>query len=182
MASAPGAVAERSAASLIPAMKSTLSLLNSALLFACVSMYFGTGWSLALFFFPMASTLTVNNYALVFVTPVANATTFLTAMTKLMFVLNLIMIVTEWRTPQRGWPIVVFVSLLAATLLTLYGIFPYNHLLNAGFTDETQLHATLSKWMTLNLVRFSLWTVEWVAMMAFFVQKLKRLESATYPA
>ncbi|HWZ94952.1 MAG TPA: hypothetical protein VNW30_07140 [Opitutaceae bacterium] len=160
-------------------MKSILSLLNSALLFLCVSMYFGTGWSLALFFFPTAAHLTVSSYALVFVSPVANATTFLTVMTKVMLVSNLIMIVVEWKTPYRWWPIIVFLALIAATLLTVYGIFPYNNLMNAGITDEVLLHQTLSKWMTLNLVRFSLWTVEWLAMMTYFVLKLKRTEAAT---
>ncbi len=160
-------------------MKSTLALLNRALLFLCTSMYFGTGWSLALFFFPMAAHLTTSNYALVFVSPVANATTFLTVMTKVMLVSNVVMIVTDWKTPYRWWPVLVMLALIAATLLTVYGIFPYNHLMDAGITDETVLHQTLSKWMTLNLVRFSLWTVEWLGMMAYFALKLKRLEAAT---
>ncbi len=41
---------------------STLLVASYMLLFACTSMYFGTGWSLVLFSFPTADQLTPDNY------------------------------------------------------------------------------------------------------------------------
>ena len=52
-----------------------------AFLFLCVSMYFGTGWSLWLFSFPVTPQLTPAIYYLQFVPQVTAATEFFTQMT-----------------------------------------------------------------------------------------------------
>jgi hypothetical protein len=155
-------------------MKRVLLTLNSSFLFLCASMYLGTGWSLILFSFPMAPQLTVETYYLPFVVPVEAASAFFTTMTKLMLVSNLIMIVAEWKTPLRCFPIIVLLATIAATVLTIYGIFRYNEIMRDGIKDSALLHQTLAAWMSLNKVRVGLWTVEWAAMMGYFGLKINQ--------
>lgn len=145
-----------------------LLVLNNALLFLCVSMYLGTGWSLILFSFPIAPQLTIDNYYMQFVPQVTAATHFFTWMTGLMVLLAVIMIVAEWRSRMRWAPVVVLVGVLAATGLTLRFILPYNAAMSDGITDPVQLQEVLGRWMMLNRIRVGVWTVQWSAMMIFF--------------
>ena len=62
-------------------MKTKLLLLSYAILFAGVSIYFGTGWSTVIFQFPTLPELNVSNYYLHFVPQVAAATGFFTVIT-----------------------------------------------------------------------------------------------------
>jgi len=64
--------------------------LNHIVLLLCCSIYVGTGVSLLVFQFPLAPQLTVDNYYLIFVEPVVNATRFFTYMTVLMLICSLI--------------------------------------------------------------------------------------------
>lgn len=145
-----------------------LLTLNKALLFACVSMYFGTGWSLVLFSFPIAPELTPDNYYNQFVPQVTAATEFFTYMTMVMMVCCVIFIIEEWKTPFKWYPIGVLVLVIAATLLTTTFIIPYNERMAAGITDMEELHDVLDKWMRLNVIRVSLWTLQWLLMMIFY--------------
>ena len=145
-----------------------LRIANAALLFLCCSMYFGTGWSMGLFSFPIRPQLTVDNYYLVFVPEVAAATNFFTYMTSVMMLSAALMIYTEWRSWLRAVPIVVLVAVTASTALTIVWIFPYNDAMTAGIKDPAVLAATLLAWMNLNWARISLWTVMWAAMMLYF--------------
>ncbi len=151
-------------------MKNILSGFNRALLFACVSMYFGTGWSLVLFSFPVASQLTVGNYYLQFVPQVTAATRFFTYMTMVMMVTSGIMIIEEWRSPRKWYPILVLLLVIFATFLTIKFIFPYNQQMADGITDPTALKEVLGKWMRLNIVRVSIWTLQWVTMGFYFIE------------
>lgn len=152
-------------------MKKSLLTLNSAFLFLCISMYLGTGWSMVLFSFPVVPRLTVDNYYLVFVPEVASATNFFTPMTKLMIVAGCIMIWSEWKTHFRWVPIIVLLSVIAATALTLYCIFPLNKAMTDGIKTQTELQHTLASWMSLNKLRVALWSVQWAAMMFYFGRK-----------
>lgn len=149
-------------------MKATLTVWNASFLFLTTAMYLGTGWSMWLFQFPVAPQLTPSTYYWVFVPQVASATTFFTWMTSLMMLSALIMIWLEWKTDMRWVPIVVLLAVLTATGLTVKFIFPYNNAMSAGIHDPGQLQDILTKWMTLNKVRVSLWTVQWAAMMWYF--------------
>jgi hypothetical protein len=142
--------------------------LNTSLLFMCVSMYFGTGWSLVLFSFPLSPQLTVDNYYLEFVPQVNAATRFFTWMTSAMCVFGVTMLVCEWHSPLVWVPAVVLGAIVAATLLTVVLIFPLNRLMAAKITDPAVLRDTLARWMSLNRVRVGLWSAQWVAMMAYF--------------
>jgi hypothetical protein len=158
-------------------VKQNLLLLNHSLLFLCVSMYLGTGWSLILFSLPTAPHLTPENYYYAFVPQVHAATVFFTSMTKLMIVLCIIMIVAEWKTGFRWVPVVVLLAVFAATGLTIKYIFPYNDAMAHGIKDAHELQATLGHWILLNKIRVSLWTVQWLAMMVYFAAKIKALWS-----
>jgi len=149
-------------------MKATLLVLNSSFLFACASMYLGTGWSLILFSFPIVPQLTPASYYLAFVPEVAAATHFFTGMTVAMLVSAIIMAVAEWKTGYRWAPIAVFLAVVAATVLTEHNIFPLNAKMDAGIKDPAELQTVLAQWTMLNRVRVWIWTAEWAAMMAYF--------------
>src|SRR6185369_3054246 len=99
---------------------------NKLMLFACVSMYFGTGWSLVLFSFPVADKLTTANYYLQFVPQVTAATAFFKVMTCVMMVNAGILIIEEWRSHLKWFGIGVLLAIIIATALTIIYIFPYN--------------------------------------------------------
>lgn len=143
-------------------------ILNHVILFCCCSIYLGIGAFMIVFLFPLEPRITPDNYAFVFVEPVAHATTFLTWLTIVMIVTALVMLFTEWFTGIRWVPIVVLAGLIGATLLTIYGLFPYNRQLNAGIDDPAQLAHVFSRWAALNRIRVSLWAVQWLAMAYWF--------------
>ena len=142
--------------------------LNKVLLFDCTSMYFGTGWSLVLFSFPIAPELTPDTYFIPFVSPVQAATEFFTIMTMVMMGSCILFIIGEWRTKRKWYPIVILVLVILATLLTIFFIFDYNAQMGAGITDADTLREVLDSWMTLNTIRVSIWTVQWLTMALYF--------------
>jgi len=147
----------------------TLIIISYMLLFACTSMYFGTGWSLVLFSFPTARDLTPANYYTHIVPQVQAATRIFTWMTNLMIVLAIVMIISEWGEPFGWVPWVVLGGVAAATALTIFGIFKHNKRLTEGIEDPNELTETLVAWMRLNVFRVGLWTVQWLAMAVWFV-------------
>jgi hypothetical protein len=149
-------------------MKNLLLTLNAALLFACVSMYFGTGWSIALFSIPVIPQFTPENYYYAFVPEVANATAFFTIMTQVMIVCGLIMIVAEWKTNYRWLPIIVLLLVIASTALTVYIIFPINKEMADGIKTATALQQTFASWKFLTEVRVAIWSLQWTSMMLYF--------------
>lgn len=155
-----------------------LLILNKVILFACASMYFGTGWSLVLFSFPVAPELTPDNYYMQFVPQVQAATKFFTYMTMLMMVCCMIFIIEEWRTSIKWYPIVFLVLVILATLLTIYFIFEYNEQMTAGITDPMILKGVLKKWMNLNTIRVSIWTLQWLVMGIYFFRADLKLKHA----
>jgi hypothetical protein len=148
-------------------VRSTPIVLNDLLLLACVSMYFGTGWSLVLFSFPIRPRLTTDTYYDQFVPQVTLATKFFTWMTMVMIATSIVMLVSEWH--HKWWaPTIVLAGILLATGLTVRFILPLNKIMAAGITDPGVLDSTLRRWMTLNRIRVGLWTVQWLAMAAYF--------------
>jgi hypothetical protein len=154
------------------------AVVNAAFLLACISMYFGTGWSLVLFSFPVAPQLTPANYYLQFVPQVEAATRFFTYMTGAMLASAAIMIWTEWRTGYRWVPIAVLLAVVAATGLTMTLIFPLNREMSAGIATQDRLVAVLDRWMLLNRIRVGIWTVQWLAITTYFVHKAVRAPKA----
>lgn len=151
--------------------------INHSLLFLCTSMYLGTGWSLILFSFPIAPELTPDNYYMQFVPQVTAATNFFTYMTVVMIVTALIMMIAERKSYLKWFPVGVLLGVIVATALTILFILPYNEQMSARIRDADVLSEVLNKWMNLNIVRVSLWTVQWLCMMGYFF--VKYMESAT---
>ena len=147
---------------------SRLFILNDLLLLLFVSMYLGTGWSLVLFSFPIAPKLTVDSYYMQFVPQVTAATRFFTVMTSLMLVSAAIMIVSLWGSALAWLPMIVIAAVIAATVMTVIWILPLNNQMSAGIKDPVQLNDIIGRWMALNRVRVGLWSVQWLAMAAFF--------------
>jgi Mn2+/Fe2+ NRAMP family transporter len=148
-------------------------ILDATLLLLCVSMYLGTGWSLVLFSFPSRSTLRVDNYYDQFVPPVQRATRFFTWMTTVMIATAIVLIVADRSSAYVIAPAIMLASAIAATALTIKFIFPYNKRMAARITDERELQSVLGKWMFLNWIRVSLWTVQWFAIAGYFAFRLR---------
>src|SRR5438094_7850446 len=100
-------------------MLRNLVLADEMLLFACVSMYFGTGWSTALFSFPIIPRLTVDNYYLHFVPQVRSATRTFTVLTTLITATGLAMLADEWGSGLMWVPIVVVAVCIGSATLTV---------------------------------------------------------------
>ncbi len=148
-------------------------ILDASVLLMCTSMYFGTGWSLVLFSFPGRSKLTVDNYYNQFVPQVTRATRFFTWMTTLMIAAAIVLVVEERDSAYVIAPAIVLAGVLAATGLTIKFILPYNKQMAAGIHDNAELQRILGKWMFLNWIRVSLWTVQWVAITTWFALHLR---------
>jgi hypothetical protein len=69
-------------------------------------------------------------------------------------------------------PAVLLAAVLAATGLTVKFIFPYNKRMKEHIRDPAELQVVLGKWIRLNWIRTLLWTVEWVAITAWFAVRL----------
>ncbi len=147
---------------------------NAVFLLLCVSMYLGTGWSLVLFSFPIAPKLTPATYYLQFVPQVDAATRFFSHMTMAMMASAVLMLWKEWQTGYRWVPAAVLASIIAATVLTTRAIFPLNHEMSAGITDQARLTVVLDHWMRLNAIRVVLWSVQWTVMALYFASKTAR--------
>jgi hypothetical protein len=152
-------------------------VLSCSLLFAAVSIYFGTGWSTAIFQFPVMPHLTVDNYYLHFIPQIDAATSFFTFLVSLMVVTGLIMIVAEWRTRFRWLPILVLLAVIGATTLTTLVIFPVNDLLRRGIHDQQRLVEVIGRWKSLTQVRVAIWSFEWALMMLYFAGRVRRREA-----
>jgi Domain of unknown function (DUF1772) len=154
-------------------MKEALLGVDYAVLLACAAMYFGTGWSLLLFSFPVAPQLTPENYYLQFVPQVHAATRFFKPMTAVMLGAAGVMLIAEWGRALVWVPVVVILAVVAATVLTVRLIFPVNAVMDDRIEDQGTLDRTLGRWMFLNRVRTGLWTVEFVAMAVFFAVRAR---------
>lgn len=157
--------------------KKILLGINHSVLFLCTSIYLGTGWSLVLFSFPVAPELTPENYYMQFVPQVTAATHFFTYMTMVMIATALVMLIAEWKSFLRWFPLGVLLGVILATVFTVVSIIPYNEQMSEGITDAAVLGEVLDKWMTMNVIRVSIWTLQWLCMMAYFF--IRYLDSAT---
>jgi hypothetical protein len=148
-------------------------ILDASVLLMCASMYFGTGWSLVLFQFPSRAKLTVDNYYEQFVPPVMRATRFFTWMTMVMVGTAIVLITVERHSAYLVPPSILLAAVIAATVLTLKFIVPWNKRMEEGIKDNVELQQVLGKWMSLNWIRVLLWTVQWVAIATWFALHLR---------
>lgn len=153
-------------------MKRKLYLLNNALLFAGASIYFGTGWSTAIFQFPLLSELTPDNYYLHFIPQIDSATNFFTFLVTLMVITAVVMAVGEWKTRYRWVPITMLLVVVGATCLTIFVVFPVNAVLREGISDQNQLLEVIERWIFLTKIRVGIWSLEWILMMFYFASRV----------
>lgn len=151
-------------------MKTLLLKLNRALLFICLSMYLGTGWSMVLFSFPIAPKLTPATYYNQFVPQIAAATEFFTWMTMVMMACCLVFILETYKNSLKWYPVLILFLTVMTTLITVYHIFPYNHRMAEGIHDPAELQAVLSAWIRLNVIRVLIWTAMWVVLMVYYTK------------
>lgn len=154
-------------------MKNILLKINKSVLFACTSVYLGTGWSMVLFSLPSAPSLNIHNYYQQFVPQVTRATEFFTVMTIVMLISAIIIIIEEWKSAKKWYPIGVLAAVIAATLLFEIFILPYNEQMAVGITSNVALHELLNTWTTLNYIRVSIWSIEWLLMLFYFLSCFK---------
>jgi hypothetical protein len=50
--------------------------------------------------------------------------------------------------------------------------------MSAGITTQARLTFVLDRWMLLNRIRVGIWTVQWLAIVTYFVQKALRAPRA----
>lgn len=143
-------------------------LLNHALLFLCCSIYLGTGVTLVFFQLPLEPLLTPDNYAMIFVKPVENATSFFTYMTIVMLITGAVMLFSEWFSGIRWVPVVVVLGVIAATAVEVIVIFPLNRELTEGIADPARVRIVFHEWAALNRIRAAIWALQWAAMMYWF--------------
>ena len=141
-------------------------------LLLCSSVYLGTGWSLVIFQFPSRPKLTVDNYYEMFIPPVKRATRFFTWWTLTMIAAAIALIVLEWDSAYVIAPAVVLAGVIAATVLTLKFILPWNKRMER-VRDNAELQTILRNWMRLNVIRVSLWTVQWLAVALYVLLKAR---------
>jgi len=152
-------------------MKKKLYVFSNALLFMGVSIYFGTGWSTAIFQFPVMKQLTVDNYYLHFIPQIDAATNFFTFLVTLLVVTSIVMIIGEWKTRFRWLPITLLLAVVGATCLTMFVVFPVNDILRKGIHDPNQLRQVIDRWKLLTQVRVGIWSFEWALIMFYFASK-----------
>jgi hypothetical protein len=145
-----------------------LVALNDSILLVGVAMYFGTGWSTELFSVPIYPSLTVENYALHFVPQIKRAVRFFIVLATILWIAAAIMVISEIRTWYVVFPSLVLAALVISGVLTMRLIFPINKKLAAGVRDRAELTRLLGRWIVLNRIRLSSWTIEMVGMAAFF--------------
>ena len=72
--------------------------------------------------------------------------------------------------PAKKMPAYLLLT-AAATAVTILAIFPVNRRMEEGIGDPVDLQATLRRWRGLNTVRASLWSVQWAAIMAWWIAR-----------
>lgn len=148
-----------------------LRLIDGVVLATCAGVYLGTGVTLYWFLMPIASKLTPATYQAPFVEPIIRATRAFTIMTCVMLAGAAGLIALELGTARWIAPAVYLAATLAATVVTTRIIFPVNARMRAGIDDQDDLQRTIAHWRGVNGIRFRLWIVEWLAIMAWWVAR-----------
>jgi len=102
--------------------------------------------------------------------PIRRATVAFTIQSLLMVAGGIVLTVAEWdRGGYRYGPLLYVVATVAATAWTALIIFPVNKRLKETDDDPAAFRRLLAVWMQLSVVRFLLWSVEWLAIGFWFV-------------
>jgi hypothetical protein len=152
-------------------MKSYLLAINHAYLFFGTTLYVGVLWAMRFFWYPSWDQITLADVPVHFVGPTSRATSFFTIVVPLMFLTNIVFIISERKSPTVILAILCGICIGAATYVGQRYIIPVNHEIGAGLATQAELHAKLGDWMDYNTIRFWLLTPMWLFMMIYFVVK-----------
>ena len=144
---------------------------DALLLLACASIYVGTGVTLVFFLFPIAPELRPDTYRAPFVLPVTAATRFFTYMTTAMLAGSAALVVLEWSSGRWLPGALYLVLTAAATVLTVWRIFPLNRRMADGIRDARELQSVLASWTRMNTVRAALWALQWASIAAWWIHR-----------
>lgn len=158
-------------------MRPLILIVNHAYLFFGATLYVGVLWALRFFWYPSWDTMTLADVTNHFVGPTSAATKFFTIVVPLMFLTNLVLVITERKQlPTLVPAIVAFLCIGTATYVGTMLIIPTNKEIAVATTDA-QLDVLLQRWMDLNDIRFVLLTLMWLAMLQYFVAKGRLLNA-----
>lgn len=163
-------------------MKKWLLLINHGYLFFGTTLYVGVLWSLRFFWYESWGQIKLEDVQVHFVGPTSRATTFFTVVVPLMFLANLIMIISERRSWIVWLAIGAALCLGAATYVGQVYIIPVNKVIAAGLATQSELNARLEDWMSYNTIRFWLLTPMWLVMLAYFTARGRLLEALAEPS
>ena len=153
-------------------VKQLLLDINNVYLMFGTTIYMGVLWALHFFWYPSWNVMTVDNVQDHFINPTANATDFFWIVVPLMLVANVIFIISEWKTKYRYVALLVLACTIGASYYGQALIIPINDLIATGnVTDQAELTTLLKDWMRYNDARWIIMTIQWLAMMYFFVTK-----------
>ncbi|MEY4582185.1 MAG: hypothetical protein RL701_6888 [Pseudomonadota bacterium] len=152
-------------------MKSYLLALNHGYLFFGTTVYVGVLWAMRFFWYPSWGQITLADVPVHFVGPTSRATSFFTVVVPLMLLANLILIISERKSPTVILAIIAALCIGSATYVGQAYIIPVNKLIGAGLTTQQELHEKLGLWMNYNTIRFWLLSPMWLIMLLYFVIK-----------
>ena len=167
-------------------MKRALLILNHAYLSFGTTVYVGVLWALHFFWYPSWETMTVKIAQNQFILPTSAATRFFWVVVPLMFLANVVLIISERRDRKM-----LAVSLLglglqsAATYVGQGLIIPVNRTIAArlaeGTLSQPEFRDLLQRWMQLNDVRWLIMSAMWLVVMYYFIAKGRLIERVGVP-
>jgi hypothetical protein len=158
-------------------MKAFLLTLNHSALFFGTTLYVGVLWAMRFFWYPSWDLIKLADVPVHFIGPTSRATAFFTVVVPIMLVTNLVMIISERKSPMVILAIVAILGIGGSTFVGQLYIIPVNHLIGAGLATQEELHDKLGAWMSYNTIRFWLMTMMWLAMISYFVLRGRLLSA-----
>jgi len=151
-------------------MTGWLLLLNALFFLFGATLYMGTMWVLKFFLYPTWRGLTPETEPVHFGIPTLAATRFFTVVVPLMMLSGVVLVVSEWGTPQVWFAWLCVAGILYLTFIGQAIIIPINKKIRGGeFADVTEMRALLVRWMWLNDLRFYGSTVLWLVVVCYLV-------------
>ncbi len=151
-----------------PLVKTLLNI-NAGYSFLVSSVYMGVMWALHFFWYPSWNTMRLENAQNQFVSPTTAATNFFTILVPIMMLSSIIMMITEWKTNVRWTTIIIFLGIVASTIVGKLIIIPINITIAHGVASQEIFDGLLQRWMVLNNWRMFITTIMWSGCLFYFM-------------
>lgn len=132
------------------------------------SIYMGVMWALHFFWYPGWASLTPENVTAHFIGPTSLATKFFTLLVPIMMAAVIVLVIDTWKTKVLWTTVVMFLGVMAATLVGKYLIIPINQTIGRGVSQH-DLDGLLQRWMVLNNWRMWITTIMWLGCVFYFM-------------